>query len=178
MSDSHIQSHVDLIARHEQQFLASRTRAEKISDAVTRFAGSLRFVAANLAGFALWILWNTLSARSHQFDPPPFSLLGTLVGIEAILLATLILARQSRMSRRAEERDHLMLQILLLSEREITAVLDLNRQFARRLGLDRIANAQEVQELSQPVSIEKLAETIREKLTDLEGPESPPPPDQ
>src|SRR6202040_2031757 len=59
---------------------------------------------------------------------PPFPLLGTLVALEAILLASIILMRQSRMSRRAEERDHLMLQVLLLTEKEITAVLGMNRK--------------------------------------------------
>lgn len=180
MSQTHIQTHVELIAKHEQDFLASRTRAEKISDAITRFAGSLPFASGHLIAFLLWISWNTLSARPHRFDPPPFSLLGTIVGLEAILLASLILARQARMSRRAEERDHLMLQILLLSETEITTVLNLERQLARRFGLDQIANAREVRELSQPISIEKIAETIRKNLTDLEEPENPeaPPQDQ
>src|SRR5581483_4684533 len=122
-------------------------RAEKISDGITRFAGSLPFATCHLVAFIAWILWNTLSAKSHRFDPPPFSLLGTIVGLEAILLASLILGRQSRMSRRAEERDHLMLQILLLTETEITTVLNLERQLARHFGLDQIANAREVQEL-------------------------------
>lgn len=40
---------------------------------------------------------------------------------EAILLASFILMPQTRMSHRAEQRDHLMLKILLLTEREITA---------------------------------------------------------
>ncbi len=173
MSQTHIRTHVELIAKHEQAFLASRTRAEKISDAITRFAGSLPFATGHLIAFFVWVSWNTLSARPHRFDPPPFSLLGTIVGLEAILLASLILARQARMSRRAEERDHLMLQILLLSETEITTVLNLERQLARHFGLDKIANAREVQELSQPISIEKITETIRENLTGLEQPQSP-----
>jgi uncharacterized membrane protein len=175
MSLNHIQSHVELIARHEQEFLAQRTRAERIGDAITRFAGSIRFVVGQLAFFAAWILWNTLLPGPRRFDPPPFSLLGTIVSMEAILLATLILARQSRMSRRADEREHLMLQILLLSEKEITTALNLERQIARRLGLDRIANAADVQELSQPISIESITETIQENLRKLEEAEPEPP---
>lgn len=172
MSQTHINTHVELIAKHEQAFLASRTRAEKFSDGITRFAGSLPFAVCHLVVFGGWILWNTLSARPHRFDRPPFSLLGTIVGLEAILLASLILGRQTRMSRRAEERDHLMLQILLLSETEITTVLRLQRQLARHLGLDQIANAREVHELSQPISIERIAATIRENLTDMEQSEN------
>jgi uncharacterized membrane protein len=85
---------------------------------IANFAGSLPFVGVHLLLFFTWIFWNTLSVTSaHHFDPEPFALLGTVVALEAILLASFILMRQARTSRRADERDHLMLQILLLTER-------------------------------------------------------------
>ena len=39
-----VQEHVELIAKHEQDFLARRTRTERISDSVASFTGSLIFV--------------------------------------------------------------------------------------------------------------------------------------
>jgi uncharacterized membrane protein len=117
MSQSHVQEHIDLIAKHEQDFLVRRTQAERLGDSIAGIAGSLSFVCIHLFLFAGWIMMNTFSvAHIRHFDPKPYSLLGTLVALEAILLASIILMRQSRMSRRAEERDHLMLQILLLTE--------------------------------------------------------------
>jgi uncharacterized membrane protein len=169
MSQTHIQEHVDLIARHEQEFLAKRTWSEKLGDNIAAFAGSFPFVILHLAAFAGWILINTWNiAGIRHFDPPPYSLLGTLVALEAILLASFILMRQARISRRADERDHLMLQILLLTEKEITAVLGVERQIARRVGLETVANATELRELSQHTSIEDVAQTIRESLPDSE----------
>lgn len=44
MSQSHIQEHVDLIAKHEQEFLAQRTSTEKIGDAIAAFAGSFHLL--------------------------------------------------------------------------------------------------------------------------------------
>jgi uncharacterized membrane protein len=44
MSQSHVQEHIDLIARHEQDFLARRTKAERLSDGIAGFAGSIGFV--------------------------------------------------------------------------------------------------------------------------------------
>jgi uncharacterized membrane protein len=73
--------------------------------------------------------------------------------------------RQSRLSRRDQERDQLMLQILLLTEREITAVLTLDRQIAERIGLQRAANDQEITQLSQQTSIDDVADTIKEALS-------------
>ena len=165
MSQDHIQEHVDLIAKHEQEFLASRTRTERTGDAIASSAGSLAFVAIHLVVFAAWIAVNTLDiAPIRHFDPAPFSLLGTFLALEAILLASFILMRQTRMSRRAEERDHLMLQILLLSEREITANLGMQREIAERMGLHKIAADQEISELSQQTSIDEVAQIIKESL--------------
>lgn len=167
MSQNHIQSHVELIARHEQDFLARRTRRERLGDSIASYVGSFLFVIGHILLFVAWILWNTFPGRSH-FDPSPFSLLATLVALEAIILASFILMRQSRMSRRAEERDHLMLQVLLLTEKEITAALKLDREIAGRVGLDKAANTAEVRELVQPTSIEDVAQTIKEALPTLD----------
>jgi uncharacterized membrane protein len=165
MSQTHIQEHVDLIAKHEQDFLTNRTAAERLGDSIAGFAGSLHFVAIHLAVFAGWMIFNTASfTLPRHFDPPPFSLLGTIVAIEAILLASIILMRQSRMSRRAEERDHLMLQVLILTEKEITAVLGMNRQIAGKVGLRQVADDKEIEQLSQHTSIDDVAQTIKDQL--------------
>jgi len=163
MPQSHIQEHVDVIAKHEQEFLAQRTQPEKLSDNIAVFVGSLAFVSLHLVMFAAWMLWN-IAPHVRHFDPPPFSLLGTLVALEAILLASLRLMRQSRMGRRSDEREHLMLQILLLMEKEITAVLKMDRQIANQVGLEEVANNAELQELSESTSVEHVALTIKNKL--------------
>ncbi len=165
MSQEHIQDHVELIARHEQEFLAKRSRTERIADGIAAFVGSLPFVVFHLSLFVLWISVNTISIGGiHHFDPYPFSLLGTCVALEGIVLASLILIRQARMSKRSEERDHLMLQILMLSEKEITAVLRMDRQIAGEMGLRQVANDAEVVALSQQTSIEDVAQALEESL--------------
>lgn len=165
MPENHVQQHIDLIAKHEQEFLAKRTVADRLGDRIAFFVGSLTFVGLHVLGFAVWIAWNTASiGHFHRFDPVPFPLLDTCVALEAILVASFILMRQSRMSRRAEERDHLMLQVLLLAEKEITAGLGLERQIAERLGLQRLADDPEITELSQHTSIDNVAQTIKESL--------------
>jgi uncharacterized membrane protein len=158
-----VQEHVELIAKHEQEFLARRTTGERLGDLIAGAAGSLSFVCVHLLGFSVWIGWNIAGTTRH-FDPPPFSLLSTIVALEAILLVSFILMRQTRIGRRAEEREHLMLQILLLTEKELTAALDLNRQVARQVGLGQAADRPQVEELSRQTPIDDVAQTIREKL--------------
>jgi uncharacterized membrane protein len=163
MSQNHIQSHIELIAKHEQAFLEQRTAGERLADAVAGFIGSLAFVGAHLGIFSVWIAWNCLPWTRH-FDAEPFSLLQTCVAMESILAASFILMRQARLGRRSDERDHLMLQVLLLTEKEITAVLGMDRKIATEMGLGQAANTREVRELSQQTSIEDVAQTIKETM--------------
>jgi uncharacterized membrane protein len=167
MPQESIQQHIELIAKHEEEFLARRTRSERLGDLIAGGAGNLKFVGVHLGIFAVWILLNTMPGVRH-FDPAPFSLLATIITLEAILLASFILMRQARMSRRTDERDHLMLQLMLLTEKEITAVLDLNRQIARQLGLEHAADQPLMEELSRDTSIEAVTQTIRESLPGVE----------
>jgi uncharacterized membrane protein len=160
---SHIQSHVDLIAKHEQEFLERRTRWERASDAIAVFIGSGGFILLHLGWFAVWVLLNVLPGW-HHFDPKPFALLQTCVACEAILVASFILMRQTRMGRRSDERDHLMLQVLLLTEKELTAMLGLNREIATEVGLEREANSRELREMSKETEIDEVAQTIKEAL--------------
>jgi uncharacterized membrane protein len=163
MAQTHIQDHVELIAKHEQEFLARRTHWERATDTIAGFIGSAGFIAAHLTMYAIWIGWNILPGVWH-FDPRPFSLLQTCVAMEAILIASFILMRQTRLGRRSDERDHLMLQVLLLTEKEITAVLGMDRKIASEMGLERAANDPEVRELSKKTSIDDVAQTIKESL--------------
>ena len=163
MPPTHLQSHIELIAKHEEEFLAQRTSAERLSDNIAGFIGSLPFVAAHLCLFAIWIVLNLLP-QTHHFDPRPFSLLQTIVAMESILVASFILIRQSRLGRRSDERDHLMLQILMLTEKEITAVLGMDRHIASEMGLHKEANQPDIRELSQETSIDAVAQTIKESL--------------
>jgi uncharacterized membrane protein len=164
MPPDHIQEHVDVIAKHEQEFLARRTRAERLGDSIAAFTGSLAFVLLHIVVFAGWIAANTFSTPVRHFDPLPYSLLGTILAFEAILLASFILMRQTRMGRRADERDHLMLQILLLAEKEITAVVTMNRQIAGSMGLQKVVKDKEIEQLGQHTSIDDVAQTIKESL--------------
>ncbi len=169
MPQNHIQEHVDLIARHEQEFLERRTATERLVDSVASFAGNFLFVLLHLLFFAVWMSVNTVHfAGVRHFDPPPFSLLGMVVSAEALLLASFILMRQTRMAKRGDERDHLMLQILMLTEKEITAVLAMNREIAKDAGLHGVADKPEVKELSRHTSIDDVAQSIRESMPEGE----------
>ena len=68
------------------------------------------------------------------------------------------------MSRRSDERDHLILQVLLLAEKEITAVLQIERQIAGMVGLSEVAKDSEITQLSQKTSIDNVAQSLKESM--------------
>lgn len=163
----HVQEHIGTIAKHEQEFLARRSPAERLGDLTAAIVGNLGFVAAHLVLFLFWILVNTLHLpRIPHFDPMPFTLLGTAVATEAIVLSSLILMRQSRLARRADEREHLILQILLLTEKEVTAVISMNQKIASKLGLTEIEDSQEIEQLGKKTSIDDVAQDIQRSLSE------------
>jgi uncharacterized membrane protein len=162
---NHLKDHIEIIAKHEEEFLARRKSSERVGDLLGTFVGSLGFIAFHVAAFTAWILVNTLSiGHLPHFDPAPFPLLDTTVAIEAIFLASFIVMRQSRLSRRSDEREHLMLQVLILAEKEMTAVLNLQRQVAVKVGLPAVISDAEITQLSKDTSIDEVAQTIRESL--------------
>lgn len=163
---SHLRDHIQIIAKHEQEFLERRTRSEKLGDSLGTFIGSLTFVAIHVCWFSAWLLINSVKTGLPRFDPFPFPLLDTIVALEAIFLASFIVMRQSRTSRRSDERDHLILQILMLTEKEITAVLGVERQLAARMGLKEVAKDADIEQLSQQTSIDEMAQTLHEHLGD------------
>jgi uncharacterized membrane protein len=164
---SHLRDHIEIIAKHEQEFLARRTRSERLGDSLGAFIGSLKFVTIHIGLFATWLLLNIFPWGVPHFDAYPFPLLNVLVAIEAIFLASFIVMRQSRLGRRSDERNHLILQILMLTEKEITAVLSIERQLAARLGLEEISTNAEIEQLTQKTPIDELAQTVNDEI--LEG---------
>ena len=54
--------------------------------------------------------------------------------------------------------------MLLLSEKEITTLLRVERQIADKVGLGELANSKEVRDFSKTMSIERVAQTIKETL--------------
>jgi uncharacterized membrane protein len=122
-------------------------------------------VLVHLALLIAWLLVNGGKIpKARPFDPYPFSLLGVIFAIEAVILSSFILMRQNRMMRRGERRDHLNLQVDLLAEKEITKVLQMVRAICGHLGLQNIMADKEIRELSQNTSIESLSQTLEDRL--------------
>jgi uncharacterized membrane protein len=163
----HAEAHIESIVKQEEQALEQRSSSERLADSVGIFAGSLSFVVLHLVFVTAWLLVNSGQIpRVRSFDPWPFSLLGVIVAVEAVILSSFILMRQNRMMRRGERRDHLNLQVDLLAEKEITKLLQMVRAICGHMGLQNIMADTEIRDLSQNTSIESLSQTLEDRLPD------------
>jgi uncharacterized membrane protein len=105
-------------ARRESVLFRGLAHAQdRISDRITAFAGSLRFVYIHAVWFAIWIAINVGAlGTSREFDKFPFGLLTMVVSLEAIFLATFVMVTQNRQGRRADIRSDLDFETNLRSE--------------------------------------------------------------
>ena len=119
----------------------------------------------HLTWFGFWVAINTgwLGAKL-KFDPYPFALLCMLVSLEGVLLSTFVLIKQNRMSQRADQRAHLDLQINLLSEKEITKLLQLQRLICARLEIKEADQDEEAKELSSVTAVGNIARELDRKM--------------
>lgn len=144
-----------LKASHER---SSQNRA---ADAITSFSGSMVFVYLHIAWFSIWVLLNTGRFGVHRFDPFPYGLLTMIVSLEAIFLSTLVLITQNRQSDEVERRADLDLHIGLLTEHELTRVLQMLDAIQDKLGIENHA-ASELADLEMETRPEDvLAEIAR-----------------
>src|SRR4029453_4537390 len=124
--ESAMEENVRAIKAWEYRARNARRRAEALSDWITAKAASGPVLVIHVIWFAAWIAVNAGAIRGiAPFDPFPFPFLTMAVSLEAIFLALFVLASQNRLARQADKRSHLDLQIDLLAEREMTAVLQL-----------------------------------------------------
>src|SRR5918995_1644227 len=112
-----VEENIEAIKRWERAALHDRSRAERLSDWITRAAAHGGVLVAHVLWFTLWIVINVgMVPGIEPFDPYPFSMLTTTVSLEAIFLALFVLASQNRIPTQADRRAHLDLQIDLLAE--------------------------------------------------------------
>jgi uncharacterized membrane protein len=153
---------VELVQRIEQAELERRSGMDRAIDAITAFCGSTWFVWLHIAWFGTWIVVNGMPGLPH-FDEYPFQFLTLVVSLEAILLSTFILITQNRQAALADRRNHLDLQINMLSEQENTKILLLLDRIASKLGIDE-SNDPELQLMEEQARPERMVQQIRDRM--------------
>ena len=115
---------------------SERGLQDRIADLITSASGRMIFVYIHIVWFGIWILINTGKFGLRIFDPFPYGLLTMVVSLEAIFLSTFVLISQNRLSAESDRRADLDLQIGLLTEHELTRVLQMLDAIQNKLGVE------------------------------------------
>ena len=152
------QQNVKLIRELEEAARQERTRSDVVAEVIANFCGSMTFVWVHIIWFGGWIIINFFPGLPH-IDPFPFTFLTLVVSLEAIFLSTFILISQNHDTKTSERRNHLDLQINLLSEQENTKMIAMLQAIAAKVGAD-VAEDPHVQALSADTEPETLVQQI------------------
>ncbi len=131
-----IERNIRTIYALREKAIRSRSLQNRVADAITTFSGSVTFVYVHIAWFSTWIAFNSGRMGVRPFDPFPYGLLTLIVSLEAIFLATFVLLSQNRLGEETERRADLGLHIGLLSEHELTRVLQMLDAIQKKLDID------------------------------------------
>jgi uncharacterized membrane protein len=164
-ADELTQQNVEAIIRMEEAAKGERTRSDLVAEAIAKFCGSMVFVWVHVVWFGIWVVINLFPGIPH-IDPFPFTFLTLVVSLEAIFLSTFILISQNHDTRISERRNHLDLQVNLLSEQENTQVIHMLRAISEKLGVE-VTNDFHLAALSEKTEPEKLAKQIEQRDEDL-----------
>ena len=160
---SALEENVQTIKRWEKAILLARSKAEQVSDWIACTAASGPVLVLHVLWFGVWVVVNGgVIHWIRPFDRFPFPFLTMTVSLEAIFLALFVLASQNRLARQADKRSHLDLQIDLLAEREMTAVLQLLQDIARHLDVHTTATPEQLADLMAKTDLRRLTNRMEE----------------
>ena len=77
-----------------------------------------------------------MNSTRIAFDPFPYGLLNVIVALEAVFLTSVVLLTQNNQTKLADRRAGLDLQVNVLAEQELTAMLQMLHKLCAQAGVD------------------------------------------
>lgn len=154
-----VERNVRALVEHAAEQERTKSAGDRVASTVSSFIGSMKFVYIHLIAL---LVWGVVRLGLVPGVPPlgvSFTRIGTIASLEAILIATFVLIEQNRMSRRAEIRNHLDVQVSLLNEHETTHILRLAAAMAEKMELPE-AQDPEIKELIRDVEPRQMIDRI------------------
>jgi uncharacterized membrane protein len=159
---SALRRNIQALEDRRRQEAAAASAEARVAEAITRFTGSMQFVYVHLALYGAWIVVNLgIVPGVPKFDPS-FVILAMVASVEAIFLSTFVLISQNRMAAAADKRADLDLHVSLLTEHELTKLVELVTAMAERAGVQANADP-EIEEIKKDVAPEAVLDEIETK---------------
>ena len=159
--NSALRRNIEALQRRRAEEESRAALDERLATAITSFAGSMRFVYVHAAVYGAWIVANLGWIAVLSPWDPSFVVLAMIASVEAIFLSTFILITQNRMATAADRRAELDVQISLLAEAEITKLVELVSEIAKRMDVP-VEQHEEIEEMKQRVAPETVLDAIEQ----------------
>jgi uncharacterized membrane protein len=168
--DQNIAAVLDFYTREDEKISQSQRILERVSD----FIGQPVFLGIILSFVALWTIANTVLRQLGitEFDSPPFFWLQGILGLGALLTATVVLIKQNRLFKLSEQRAHLELKVALLTEQKAAKLIDLLEELRRDLPNVRDRHESDAAALQQSMNPDKVLAALDERA-EPEDPSKP-----
>jgi uncharacterized membrane protein len=140
-----------------------RSSGQRIADQMAEMFGSTPFLLANAVWFVIWIGWNSWPGIT-PFDKFPYGMLTMVVSLEAIFLSIFVLIAQNRSARIDELRAEVDLQLNTIAETELTKLLQIVAELAKRQGIDVDSDA-ELQDMIAPTNVAAIEKALQAEIT-------------
>lgn len=155
---------IDAIAQLERDALHRRSWTERFSENTVKTVGSIAFLLFNALLMAAWALINlNLIPGFKPFDRFPFGILALILSAESIMLTIFVLISQNRLMRQSDKRAHLDLQVGLLAEQELTAVVEMLHKLCEHAGV-QVDFSKHAKTFGAATDVHKIARELDEKL--------------
>ena len=160
-TSQNIETVLEFYTREEQKI----SRSQRILERISNFVGRPVFIGFILVFVALWMVANAVLHRlgMAEFDPAPFPWLQGIVGLGALLTATVVLTKQNRLAKLAEQREHLDLKVTLLTEQKAAKLIDLLEELRRDLPNVSNRHDPEAAALQQSMSPDRVLAALDER---------------
>ena len=160
-SDTPAADNIDAILRLEKKDEEELAVHHRLFHWIGWFVGTIHFIVLQCAFVVCWVILSRAFPH-HAFDEYPFPLLATVLALEAVLLTSCVLIRQSLIDRTLQKRNHLELQVNLLAEREATRSLRILQRIAKKLDVDDLEDCTP-DELASETSVDQIAQDLRDR---------------
>lgn len=160
-TSQNIEAVLEFYAREEQKI----SRSQRILERIGNFVGQAMFLGFILLFVALWMLANVVLRQLGlaEFDPAPYFWLQGIVGLGALLTATVVLTKQNRLAKLEEQRAHLDLKVTLLTEQKAAKLIDLMEELRRDLPNVRNRHDAEAAALQQSMNPDLVLAALDER---------------
>jgi len=161
---AHIAETLRSMTRLHAEHHESATPLQRAVDRMTALLGRPGFIGVLTVIVVGWISLNLLAGALgyRPIDPPPFSGLGGAVSLVSLYMVVLLLVTQRREDQLAQHREHLILELAILSEQKTAKVIELLEEVRRDNPHIHDRVDQQADAMAQPSDPQQVLDAIKE----------------